>query len=160
MKVFNCTSTYQRLQRSSSSLHNTCTTTTNLHGPFDQYPFIRKQGYNPALLYLSILQSLMVGRQRFDVLTNCFRVIRNVYSHKTLEEAHKILEKDIEIFGSALNMALYLDGPKWSRRRTRLGHEEKLAKSAGEVENCLDTFQSRLGDDMRIRRRHHTDIKS
>ena len=76
------------------------------------YPFIRKKGYEPTPLHHSVLASHKTGRRRFDVLGACFRVIRDAYNNNSQETAHRILEKDIEKFGSALNMTLYVDGPQ------------------------------------------------
>ncbi|KAF9912525.1 hypothetical protein EC991_010612, partial [Linnemannia zychae] len=130
-------------------------------GLFDWFPFIRRKGYNPALLYTSIITSLTTGRRRFDVLGTCFRVIQHAYCNNSQEAAHRILEKDIERFGNTLNMSLYIDGPqaveKVNTARTR---EETRLKALDRTEKSIDTFEERLNNGMKIRKRHFTDIKA
>ncbi|KAF9118159.1 hypothetical protein BGX30_004787, partial [Mortierella sp. GBA39] len=130
-------------------------------GLFDWYPFIRRKGYNPVLLYMSIVASLTTGTRRFDVLANCYRVIQQAYSSKSSEVAHRTLEKDIERFGTKVNMSLYIDGPQAvEKENTAKTREETRHKALDKVEKSLETFEERLNGGMRIRKRHFTDIKT
>ncbi|KAF9118282.1 hypothetical protein BGX30_004681 [Mortierella sp. GBA39] len=117
---------------------------------FGRYPIIRRKG--TSQLYISIITSLTTGRRLFDVLANCYRVIRS---------RHRILEKDIERFGTKANMRLFINGPQAvEKENTARAREETREKKLVKVKNSLDTFESRLNDDMRIRKNHYTDIKS
>ncbi|KAH7053611.1 hypothetical protein BKA57DRAFT_502069 [Linnemannia elongata] len=82
-------------------------------GLFNWFPFIRKKGYNPVLLYHTILASTTTtGQRRFDVLGTSFHTIRNAYSKHTQDVANRILQKEVERFGNHLNMTLYINGPQ------------------------------------------------
>ena len=74
-----------------------------------------------------------------------FRVIRDVYNNNSQETAHRILEKDIEKFGSALNMTLYVDGPQaLEKSGTAETREKAREKALSRVKHGLDIFESRL----------------
>ena len=68
------------------------------------FPFIRKKSYNPNLFYNSVLPSLITGTRHFDVLANCFLVIRSAYPNLPQDAAHKVLEREIERFGTKNNL--------------------------------------------------------
>ncbi|KAK3826555.1 MAG: hypothetical protein JOS17DRAFT_832663 [Linnemannia elongata] len=130
-------------------------------GLFGWFPFIRKKGYSPNVLHNSDLPSLTTGTRHFDVLANCFLVIRNAYANLPQEAAHRVLEKEIERFGTKDNLRLYIDGPQAKEKQNTAEARETTRERALErVEVCLNTFESRLNENMRIRKRHHTDIKA
>ncbi|OAQ24176.1 hypothetical protein K457DRAFT_24319 [Linnemannia elongata AG-77] len=75
------------------------------------FPFIRRKGYNPALLYQSIIAKIAPDKhRRLDVLGTCYQVIRNSYSNNPPDVAHRMLEKEVRRYGSSLDMSLYIDG--------------------------------------------------
>ncbi|KAF9117407.1 hypothetical protein BGX30_005524 [Mortierella sp. GBA39] len=129
-------------------------------GLSDWYPFIRRKGYDPALLYHSIIPTITTGQRRLDVLGTCFRAINYAYSNHPQEIANNMLQKDIERFGDKLTMVLYIDGPqaeekKWTAQVRESGRE----KAQGRVKASLDTFESRIDSSLRIRKQHFIDIK-
>ena len=73
-------------------------------GLFGWFPFIRKRGYNPNILYNSVLPSLTTGTRHFDVLANYFLVIWSAYANLPQDAAHRVLEKEIECFGTKNNL--------------------------------------------------------
>jgi hypothetical protein len=131
-------------------------------GLFDWYPFIRKKGYNPTVLYQSVLASLTTGTRRFDVMANCFPVIQRTFSNYNLpqDSAHKILENDIERFGTPLNMLLYIDGGQAvEKENTTKARDEARHKALDRTEKSIKVFEERLDDNLRVRKRHFTDVK-
>ncbi|KAI8599824.1 hypothetical protein EDD21DRAFT_416424 [Dissophora ornata] len=132
-------------------------------GLYGWYPFLRKKGYKPVVLYQSALTSLTTGMRRFDVMANCFTVIRQAYSNQNLTQdvAHRILEDDIKRFGNTLNMSLYVDGPQAvEKENTAKTREETRHKALVRTERSINTFEERLNSGMRIRKRHFTDVKA
>jgi hypothetical protein len=131
-------------------------------GLFDWYPFLRRKGYNPMQLYLTIVSSLNTsGRRRFDTLANCHRVIQHAYSTKSGDEAHRMLEQDIERFGNALNMDVYIDGPQAEEKRfAAASRETNREKALERAEAGLATLETRLSDNSRIRKSHHTTVRA
>ncbi|KAK3808181.1 MAG: hypothetical protein J3R72DRAFT_505867 [Linnemannia gamsii] len=125
------------------------------------FPFIRKKGYNPNPLHNSVLPSLTTGTRHFDILANCFLVIRTAYTNLPQEAAHRMLEKEIERFGTKDNLRLYIDGPQAiEKQNTAEMRETTREKALERVAVSLNTFESRLNENKRIRKRHHTDIKA
>ncbi|KAF9116080.1 hypothetical protein BGX30_006072, partial [Mortierella sp. GBA39] len=132
-------------------------------GLFDWYPFIRKKGYNPTVLYQSVLASLTTGTRRFDVMANCFPVIQRTYSNYNLPQdvAHKILENDIKRSGNPLNMHLYIDGGQAvEKENTTKARDETRHKALDRTEKSIKVFEERLNDNLRVRKRHFTDVKA
>ncbi|KAG0366711.1 hypothetical protein BGX24_003579 [Mortierella sp. AD032] len=76
-------------------------------GLFDWYPIIRRQGYRPMQLYISISSSLMTGHRLFKVLANCYRVICDAYSNKSQEAAHQLVLKCIKQLGHPEDSVLH-----------------------------------------------------
>ncbi|KAG9065426.1 hypothetical protein KI688_002751 [Linnemannia hyalina] len=132
-------------------------------GLFDWYPFIRKKGYNPTVLYQSVLASLTTGTRRFDVMANCFPVIQQAYSNQNLppDDAHRILENDIKRFGDPLNMRLYIDGDQAEEKMdTAKARDAKRHKALNRTEKSIKVFEERLNSNLRVRKRHFTDVKA
>lgn len=126
----------------------------------DWYPFIRRKGYDPVPPYISTITSLTTGRRRLDVLGTCFRVIRDAYSAKPQEAAHRILEKEIERFGTMANMTLYLDGAQAEEKTNTADVRETARVTPLErLEKSLVTFESRMETCLRIKKQHFADIK-
>ncbi|KAF9945327.1 hypothetical protein BGZ72_001470 [Mortierella alpina] len=76
----------------------------------DWYPFLRKKGYNPAVLNVSAATTASgTSTRRIDLLSR-FSVIRNAYTNNSIEQAHLILEKDIARFGTKEYSVIYVDG--------------------------------------------------
>ncbi|KAF9141756.1 hypothetical protein BGX30_004171, partial [Mortierella sp. GBA39] len=130
-------------------------------GLFDWFPFIRRKGYDPVQLYHTAIGSLLTtGRRRFDVLGSCFPAIRDAYSKHPQKEAHKILQKEIERYGTSTNMSLYLDGPQAvEKSATAEARESKRQKAIEKLSDSLDTFEMRINTGSRVRKRHYDDIK-
>ncbi|KAG9061323.1 hypothetical protein KI688_007301 [Linnemannia hyalina] len=132
-------------------------------GLFDWYPFIRKKGYNPTVLYQSVLASLTTGTRRFDVMANCFPVIQQAYSNQNLppDDAHRILENDIKRFGDPLNMRLYIDGDQAEEKMDiAKARDAKRHKALNRTEKSIKVFEERLNSNLRVRKRHLTDVKA
>ncbi|KAF8945173.1 hypothetical protein BGZ47_003134 [Haplosporangium gracile] len=132
-------------------------------GLFDWYPFIRRKGYNPVVLHQSVLASQSTGTRRFDVMANCFPVIQRAYSNRNLtqDDPHRILEDDIKRFGNTLNMPLYIDGDQAEEKmNTAKARDAVRHKALHRTEESIKVFEERLNDDMRIRKRHFTDVKA
>ncbi|KAK3813748.1 MAG: hypothetical protein J3R72DRAFT_462078 [Linnemannia gamsii] len=63
-----------------------------------QVPFHSQEGYNPVLLYHSILASITTtGQRRLDVLGTSFRTIRHAYSSHPQDVANKMLQKEKDL---------------------------------------------------------------
>ncbi|KAF9117299.1 hypothetical protein BGW39_002363, partial [Mortierella sp. 14UC] len=126
------------------------------------YPFIRRKGYNPVVLYQSVLASTSTnGRRRLDVLGTCYKVIRNAYSNHTQEEANLILEKEVGRFGSTSGMTLYIDGCQAAEKSDTAADRQRHREKAWErTVTCLDTLEYRIENKLRLRRRHFVDVRS
>ncbi|KAF9900204.1 hypothetical protein EC991_007789, partial [Linnemannia zychae] len=132
-------------------------------GLFDWFPLIRKKGYNPNSLHNSnsVLPSLTTGTRHIDILANCFLVVRTAYTNLPQEAAHRMLEKEIEHFGTKDNLRLYIDGPQAiEKQNTAEVREANRERALKRVAVSLNTFESRLNENKRIRKRHHSDIKA
>ncbi|OAQ23058.1 hypothetical protein K457DRAFT_25436 [Linnemannia elongata AG-77] len=130
-------------------------------GLFNWFPFIRKKGYNPVLLYHTILTSTTTtGQRRFDVLGTSFHTIRNAYSKHTQDVANRILQKEVERFGNHLNMTLYIDGPQpVEKASTAQVREAARMKALDKPSTSLETFETRMVADLRIRKQHFISIR-
>ncbi|KAG0347946.1 hypothetical protein BG004_006509 [Podila humilis] len=96
-------------------------------------------------------------------MANCFPVIQQTYSNPDLPQdvAHKILENDIARFGNTLNMYLYIDGGQAvEKENTTEARDETRRKALDRTEKSINIFKGRLNDNLRIRKRHFTDIKT
>ncbi|KAK3837900.1 MAG: hypothetical protein JOS17DRAFT_377464 [Linnemannia elongata] len=130
-------------------------------GLFDWFPFIRRKGYNPDLLYHTILASITTtGRRRFDVLGTSFRTIRDAYSRHPQDIANRMLQKEVERFGTPLNMTLYLDGPQpVEKMSTAQVREAARMKALDHLSSSIQTFEARMEADLRIRKQHFIAIR-
>jgi len=74
------------------------------------FPFLRKKGYEPSVIYQSAAPTTSsTATRRIDLISR-FAVIRHAYTRNPIDKAHKILELDITWFGSKNNTVIYLDG--------------------------------------------------
>lgn len=106
--------------------------------------------------------TIATGRhRRLDVLSTCYRVICDAYSNHTPDVAHRMLEKNIMRFGTTLDMTLYIDGFQAVEKSDTSAVREQIRQKALErTSTALDTFESRLNSDQRIRKRHFTDVRA
>ncbi|KAF9125051.1 hypothetical protein BG015_004980, partial [Linnemannia schmuckeri] len=127
-------------------------TSPNTMGLFDWYPFIRRKGYKPVSLYFSVLPR--ISHNRFDVLANCYLVIQNAYSKKSARKRtgfwRRILSGSEHTQHESIHRRSKGGGESEHRHDTARDHTEK----------SIDTFEERLNNGMRIRKRHFTDIKA
>ncbi|KAG9063258.1 hypothetical protein KI688_004862 [Linnemannia hyalina] len=130
-------------------------------GLFDWFPFIRRKGYNPVLLYHTILVSITTtGRRRFDVLSTSFRTIGYAYSSHPQDVANRMLQKEVERLGNHLNMMLYLDGPQpVEKASTAQVREAARMKALDHLSTDVETFETRMEADLRIRKQHFIAIR-
>lgn len=126
------------------------------------FPFIRRKGYNPALLYQSIIAKIAPDKhRRLDVLGTCYQVIRNSYSKNPPDVAHRMLEKEVRRYGSSLDMSLYIDGYQAVEKSYTDAERERVRDRALErTTTALDTLDSRLDNGLRISKRHFVDVRS
>ncbi|KAF8917525.1 hypothetical protein BGZ58_005080, partial [Dissophora ornata] len=125
------------------------------------YPFIRREGYDPALLHPSILASLATGMRRMDLLGSRYRFIRDAYSNNPLKVAHERLEKEVARYGSRDNMTIYLDGLQAEEKSdTAIKREKARTDALGACKKSLDTLESIIDNNLRVRKRHFTDVRS
>ncbi|KAK3813606.1 MAG: hypothetical protein J3R72DRAFT_61852 [Linnemannia gamsii] len=130
-------------------------------GLFDWYPFIRRKGFNPALLYYTLLASIeTVGRRRLDVLGTCFSTIKDSYTKHSPEIAHEKLMREIERYGTTDNMTLYIDGPQAVEKMwTAQTREAKREKAMVRLDGNLDAFASRMNNGLRMKKQQFIAIK-
>ncbi|KAF9907235.1 hypothetical protein EC991_011226 [Linnemannia zychae] len=122
-------------------------------GLFSWFPFIRRKGYNPVVLYNTVLASIPTSRRRFDVLGTSYRTIRDAYSKHPENIANRILQKEVERFGNSLNMTLYLDGPQAEEKQnTAKTREAGRMKALDVLSTTMDTFESRMEAGLRIKK--------
>ncbi|KAF9125383.1 hypothetical protein BGW39_007435 [Mortierella sp. 14UC] len=130
-------------------------------GLFNWFPFIGRKGYSPVLLYNTILITITTtGQRRFDVLGTSFRTIREAYSSHPQDIANSMLRKEVERFGNHLNMTLYIDGPQpVEKESTGQVREAARMKALDRLSTSLETFETRMEADLRIRKQHFIAIK-
>ncbi|KAK5816265.1 hypothetical protein F5H01DRAFT_202893 [Linnemannia elongata] len=126
------------------------------------FPFIRRKGYNPALLYQSIIAKIAPDKhRRLDVLGTCYQVIRNSYSNNPPDVAHRMLEEEVRRYGSSLDMSLYIDGYQAVEKSYTAAERERVRDRALErTTTALDTLDSRLDNGLRISKHHFVDVRS
>ncbi|KAF9316077.1 hypothetical protein BGZ91_005633 [Linnemannia elongata] len=126
------------------------------------FPFIRRKGYNPALLYQSIIAKIAPDKhRRLDVLGTCYQVIRNSYSKNPPDVAHRMLEKEVRRYGSSLDMSLYIDGYQAVEKSHTAAERERVRDRALErTTTALDILDSHLDNGLRISKRHFVDVRS
>ncbi|KAG9069614.1 hypothetical protein KI688_010518 [Linnemannia hyalina] len=96
-------------------------------------------------------------------MANCFPVIQQAYSNQNLppDDAHRILENDIKRFGDPLNMRLYIDGDQAEEKMdTAKARDAKRHKALNRTEKSIKVFEERLNSNLRVRKRHFTDVKA
>ncbi len=78
-----------------------------------------------------------------------------------MEQAHSILEKDIERFGTKENSIIYVDGVQAAEKQETALARQKTRKEAGErCEESLDVLEDRIRKGLRVRKRHFTDVRA
>jgi hypothetical protein len=88
-------------------------------------------------------------------------VIRNAYSNNPLDQAHRILERHLMRFGTKANLIPYVDGGQALEKQ----HAAKIRKAVRDkaVVRCkrsLDELKQRLDNNLRVRKRHFTDVRT
>ncbi|KAG0057380.1 hypothetical protein BGZ83_010839 [Gryganskiella cystojenkinii] len=125
------------------------------------YPFLRKKGYHPPVLNLSVAATTSnTSTRRIDLLSR-FSVIRYAYTHNSVEQAHLTLEKDVAQFGTKENSVIYVDGPQAvEKEHTAKIRLEALEKAVDRCEKSLGVLQERINESMKVRKKHFTDVKT
>lgn len=127
----------------------------------DWFPFVRRNGYDPAVIHISAMLIAMGSRKgRVDVLS-FYAVIRNAYSHHTPEKAHSILEQHLMRFGSKSNLILYVDGEQaFEKQGTAKCRKESREKATIKCTESLDKLEGIIINNVKPRKRHFTDVKT
>ena len=127
----------------------------------DWYPFLRKKGYNPAVLNVSAATTASnTSTRRIDLLSR-FSVIRNAYTNNSIEQAHLILEKDIARFGTKENSVIYVDGVQAvEKEQTALVRQDARKKAGDRCEKSLNVLEERISKALKVRKRHFSDVKT
>ncbi|KAF8945884.1 hypothetical protein BGZ52_009221, partial [Haplosporangium bisporale] len=125
------------------------------------YLFLRKKGYQPSVLQPSaVTTTSSTITKRFDLLSR-FSVIRDAYTRNPTEKAHVILEQDIMQFGTKENMVIYVDGVQAEEKAYTTQVRQKTRENAVvRCENAMDVLQDRINNNLKIRKRHFTDVKA
>ncbi|KAF9998091.1 hypothetical protein BGZ80_006863, partial [Entomortierella chlamydospora] len=125
------------------------------------FPFIRKKGYEPTVIQQSgTTTASTTSIKRIDLLSR-FSVIRTAYTQNSVENAHAILEKDIERFGSKDTVIVYVDGAQaQEKEHTAHARQETREKAASRCKAALAMLQDRIDRNLKVRKRHFTDVKT
>ena len=126
------------------------------------FPFIRKKGYDPPALPQSSIASFEhTSTRRIDVLGSFYNVIKEAYSNHALDDAHCILERHVMSWGSRDNLILYVDGQqaieKQHTAEIRQGNRDKASLKCT---RALDTLENRIENNLSVRKRHFTDVRT
>ncbi|KAF8929937.1 hypothetical protein BGZ47_000819 [Haplosporangium gracile] len=85
----------------------------------------------------------------------------NAYSNNPLDRAHEILERYLMRYGTKASLVLYVDGgqalEKQHAAKTRKAAREKSTISC---EQSLDELERRIDNNLSIRKRHFTDVRT
>ncbi|KAF9141389.1 hypothetical protein BGX20_007408, partial [Mortierella sp. AD010] len=129
-------------------------------GVYGLWPFLEKKGYRPQVLYQRPLSTkLDSSKLRVDVLGSFFPTIRYAYSTHSLELAHSIVEREIAKLGEKKQLVLYLDGPSATEKeKTAQYREGRRNKSLVRAQEAIDTLQTRISGNLRVRKRHFTAV--
>src|ERR1700760_3475585 len=124
------------------------------------WPFLRKKGYDPALLYSSSTSPLPESSAiRVDVLGSFYTTICYAYSSRTVSEAHSIVEQVIQKLGDKTTLIIYLDGGPSEEKRPTQVHREGLRKAALDQANKhLQELERRVVGKRNTRRHHFSSI--
>ena len=127
----------------------------------DWFPFLRRKGYEPSVIPPSVIAGTLGNRTgRLDVLS-FYPVIRNAYSHQTLDQAHLILEKTLSRFGTKESLILYIDGGQAvEKQETTRSREAAREKAAVKCQQSLDVLEQRIINNEKARKRHFVDVKT
>ncbi|KAG0344392.1 hypothetical protein BGZ54_005874, partial [Gamsiella multidivaricata] len=125
------------------------------------FPFICKKGYEPTVIQQSgTTTTSTTSTKRIDLLSR-FSVIRTAYTQNSVEKAHAILEKDIEQFGSKDTVIVYVDGAQaQEKEHTAQARQKTREKAASRCKEALDFLQDRINRNLKVRKRHFTDVKT
>ncbi|KAG0301182.1 hypothetical protein BGZ97_002906, partial [Linnemannia gamsii] len=115
---------------------------------------------NPVLYNTKLASITTTGRRQFDILGTSYRTIKDAYSKHPQNVANGILQKQVERFGSHLNMSLYFDGPQAVEKpNTAKTREAGRHKALDALSTSMDTFESRMEVVLRIKKHHFITIK-
>lgn len=90
-----------------------------------------------------------------------FPVIREAYSKHPSNQAHSILEQHLARFGAKSNIVLYVDGGRAvEKEHAREIREAARGKAESRCQRSLDTLEQRITSDLRLRKRHFTDVRT
>lgn len=125
------------------------------------WAFLRKKGYDPVLRHRAAqLPQSSHHKIRVDVLGSLYTTIRYAYSSHSLEEAHRILEREIIKFGTKDQLVLYLDGHSSKEKEaTRAKREERRNKALNLADKYLDELAGRMERGARVRKYCFVNIK-
>ncbi|KAF8958121.1 hypothetical protein BGZ46_002037, partial [Entomortierella lignicola] len=125
------------------------------------FPFLRKKGYSPSSLTQSEIAAIHTNKRRVDVLGSCFRVLRGIYSNNSQDKAHDLILEELSKFGSPSVLVLYIDGQQADeKKQTFTVRNATRKKAAIRCSKSLDTLESWIQSNSRVRKRHFTDVIS
>ncbi|KAF9401843.1 hypothetical protein BGZ76_007427, partial [Entomortierella beljakovae] len=90
-----------------------------------------------------------------------YSVIKEAYTHNSIEKAHKILEQYAMRFGTKDLLVVYIDGAQAiEKAETAKTRQAIRDKAAVQCEKSLSELEHRINSNMKPRKRHFTDVKS
>ena len=125
------------------------------------WPFLKKKGYEPTLLYqLTLHNSPSPGpTRRLDPLGSLFLTIRNAYWNNSLDNAHPILEREILKLGTPANLILYIDGaPCAEKQHTHEKRQETRDKAIESAHKGVLAMEELLVSNLRVRKQHFLSV--
>ncbi|KAK3831005.1 MAG: hypothetical protein J3R72DRAFT_495725 [Linnemannia gamsii] len=121
---------------------------------------MRKKDYDPSILHRMNLATILPRTQHVDVLGSFYRVIRNAYSNHSQVRDHEILDQELLLYGSPIDSILYVEGEQAMEKAKTARTQEIRSKAASCCISSLDTMESLLDNNQRLRWRHFSDVKT
>ncbi|KAG0030690.1 hypothetical protein BGZ83_004681, partial [Gryganskiella cystojenkinii] len=116
--------------------------------------------YTPAVIHSTAMLAALGNKRGLVDVLSFFGVIRNAYSHHSLEKAHTIVEEHLKRYGSKSNLVLYIDGgPALEKQETSKKRRESGSKAALKCTGSLDKLESIIENDGKPRKSHFVDVK-
>ena len=125
------------------------------------YPFLRKKGYEPTVLHQSAMSTANnTSKRRLDFLSS-YSVIKDAYTHNTVEKAHELLEQYAMRFGTKDLLIVYIDGTQaLEKAETAKVRQSIRDKAVAKCEKSLSELEHRINSNKKPRKRHFTDAKT
>ncbi|KAG0195832.1 hypothetical protein BGX33_002539, partial [Mortierella sp. NVP41] len=126
------------------------------------HKLVRNKGYDPQPLHQTTIATTTPSRtRRLDLMGSSHRFIRDAYSNNNQQRAHALMEQEASRFGSQANLVIYIDGGQSAEKQhTAQIREASRDKAITKCLNSLETLESRLSNDLRVRKRHFSDVRT